>query len=323
VLFDVGALTVLPGLVSHDTIAAANGQLEAARAVAQTSGPALGGALVHAVTAPVAVAIDALSYVVSGLLLRALPRTAPPEPSVAGGQPRLLALVRDGLRFCLRHPYIRPLAVAAAWMNFWTEALRAVLVVYAVRDLQLGAPTVGIALAAANVGYLAGSVLVPRLNRRFGVGPVIAVGAALNGAFLLVAVPSSQTGRVTTLAALVVGLGVAAAGVALWNVDAVSLRQASTPAGMLARMNATNRFLIWGTMPLGAASAGLLSSTVGLRATVLLCGLAAPLSALPVLASAVRHVRTMPVAEAASAPRSASDVPSGLDGGSLPAAAPS
>jgi MFS family permease len=288
VFFDVAALSVLPALVSHEQIAPANGQLEVARATAQTTGPALGGALVQAVTAPVAVALDAVSYLASAVLLRGLPELAPP-PAPAQRE-RLGRQIRDGLRFCLRHPYIRPLAAGAAWMNFWTEALLAVFVVYAVRELHLTPAVVGVVLAASNVGYLVGSLLVPRLNARVGVGPAIAVGAALNAGF----VPVALAPRAWTVAWLTAGFTVTAIGVAIWNVNAVSLRQASTPPALLARMNATNRFLIWGTMPLGAAAGGLLTGLAGLHATIVVAALAAPASAVPILLSAVRRVRVMP-----------------------------
>jgi MFS family permease len=78
VFFDVAALSVLPALVPRRDLAAANGSLEAARAVAQTSGPAVGGVLVQAVSAPVALLADGVSFLVSALLLRGLPPLPPP-----------------------------------------------------------------------------------------------------------------------------------------------------------------------------------------------------------------------------------------------------
>lgn len=292
VFFDVAALSVLPALVPRDRIASANGRLEAARAVAQTSGPGLGGVLVQLLTAPLAVAVDALSYLTSALLLRGLP--SPRPPAGAGGPEPLLRQVTAGLRFCLRHRYIRPLAVGAAWMNFWVEALLAILVVFAVRELDLSAAMVGVLLAASNIGYLAGSMLVPRLNATIGVGRSIVLGAALQAGFVVAAL--APTG--VPVVWLTAGLAISAAGTGIWNVDAVSLRQASTPPAMLARMNASNRFLIWGTMPLGAATGGALAAVIGLPHTFLLCAVLAPTSALPVLFSAVRAVETMPCSAA-------------------------
>jgi MFS family permease len=288
VLFDVVSLTVLPALVPRGQIAAANGRLEAARAVAQTSGPGVGGVLVQVLTAPLAVAVDAVSYLVSGVLLRGLPPV--PAPQRPADREPLLRQVTAGLAFCLRHRYIRPLALGAAWMNLWVEAFLAILVTYAVRDLGLSAATAGLVLAGSNVGYLLGSLLVPLLNRTWGVGRSIVLGAALQVGFVVATL--ARTGLPAVW--LTIGLAISAAGTGIWNVDAVSLRQATTPAPMLARMNASNRFLIWGTMPLGAALGAWLADWIGLADTALIAAIGAPLSALPVACSAVRGVHTMP-----------------------------
>jgi MFS family permease len=286
--FDVAALSVLPALVGPDRIAAANVRLESTRAVAETAGPALGGALVQAVTAPVALVVDAVSYLASALFLRGLPDL--PAAAPAGAREPLLAQIRAGIRFCLTHRYIRPLAIGAAWMNFWTQALLAVFITYAVTGLHLPATAVGAVLAVANVGYLAGSLLTPWLNRRIGLGWAIATGVALHGAYLLAAFAPHHR----PLPWLATGFLLAAAGQGIWNVDAVSLRQTTTPGPMLARMNATNRFLIWGTMPLGAATGGLLAGALDLRPTITLAAAAIPLATAPILLSALRRLRVMP-----------------------------
>jgi MFS family permease len=300
--FDVASLSVLPALVRPDRIATANVRLEATRAVAETGGPAIGGALVQAVTGPVALVVDAVSYLLSALFLRGLP--ALPAQAPAGAREPLLAQIRAGIRFCLAHHYIRPLAIAAAWMNFWTQALLAVFITYAVRQLDLSAAAVGVVLGVANLGYLGGSVLVPWLNRRIGLGWAIAAGVLLHGAYL----PAALAPRDHPLPWLIAGFMVAAAGQGIWNVDAVSLRQTTTPGPMLARMNATNRFLIWGTMPLGAAAGGLLAAAADLHTTVTVAAAAIPLAAVAVLLSAVRPLRTMPTAPAMPEPRSLTPV---------------
>jgi MFS family permease len=288
VFFDVAALSALPALVSRDRLAAANGALESARAVAQTTGPAVGGVLVQVLSAPVAVLADAVSFVLSALLLRGLPPLpAPLRPEVRVPVGRQVA---EGLAFCLRHPLIRPLAAGGAWLNFWGHALLAVFVPYAVRELDLSAAVIGLVLAGSNVGYLLGALLVPRLNARIGVGPVIVVGVVLHGG-LIAAALAPEGAPVPWLLA---GFGVQALGVAMWNVNAVSLRQAATPEPLLARMNATNRFLLWGAMPLGAATGGLLATALGLPAAVLIAALALPCCAAPLLRSALRRVRELP-----------------------------
>jgi MFS family permease len=292
VFFDIAALTVLPALVPRRALAGANGSLEAARAISQTSGPALGGVLVQVATAPLALLADAVSFLISAVLLRGLPALPPPARPIRP-QP-LLRQIREGLAFCLRHPVIRALALGGAWLNFWGHALMAVFIPYAVRELGQSAAVIGLVLAASNLGYLLGSLLVPRLNAHIGVGPAVVVGVVLHGG--LVAVALAPAG--TPLPWLIAGFTVQALGVSVWNVDAVSLRQASTPEPLLARMNATSRFLLWGAMPLGAATGGLLATLFGLHAAVLVAGIAVPLVALLLLRSALVRVREMPADDA-------------------------
>jgi MFS family permease len=288
VFFDIAALSALPALVPRERLSAANGTLEAARAGAQTSGPALGGVLVHVLSAPVALAADAVSFLASAVLLRGLPPLpAPPRP--ADPVP-LRRQVAEGLAFCLTHPLIRGLALGGAWLNFWGHALLAVFIPYAVRDLGQSAAVIGLVLASANVGYLLGSLLVPRLNARFGVGPVILLGVLLHGSLLAVALAPAAG----PLPWLIAGFGVQSLGVSLWNVNAVSLRQASTPEPLLARMNATSRFLLWGAMPLGAAVGGLLATVAGMGVAVLVAAIAVPLVAVPLAWSPLRRVRELP-----------------------------
>jgi MFS family permease len=183
--------------------------------------------------------------------------------------------------------------LGGAWLNLWGHALMAVFITYAVRELHLSAAVIGLVLAASNVGYLLGSLLAPRCNARIGVGPTIVVGVVLHGG--LVAVALAPAGA--PLPWLVTGFTVQALGVALWNVNAVSLRQASTPEPLLARMNATSRFLLWGAMPLGAALGGLLATLAGLHTAVLVSAVGVPLVALPLLRSALLRTRELPTDE--------------------------
>jgi MFS family permease len=297
VFFDIAALSVLPALVPRPQLAAANGSLEAARAVAQTSGPALGGVFVQVASAPLALLADAVSFVASALLLRGLPPlAAPPRPA---DRVPLRGQIAEGLAFCLRHPVIRGLVLGGAWLNFWGHALLAVFIPYAVRDLGLSAAVIGVVLASANVGYLLGSLLAPRLNTRLGVGPVVLVGVLLHGGLLAVALAPAAV----PLPWLIAGFGVQSLGVSLWNVNAVSLRQASTPEPLLARMNATSRFLLWGTMPLGSAAGGLLATVAGLPTAVLVAAIAVPLVVVWLAWSPLRRVRVLPVeSESTAAP---------------------
>ncbi|WP_146231073.1 MFS transporter [Micromonospora sicca] len=155
----------------------------------------------------------------------------------------------------LRDPVVRALTLCSGLTNLWHAGFLAMLLVYAVRELRLPATTVGLLIAGANVGYLLGAAVAGRARARLGVGRAIAAAAVLQAGAALVLLPHPLW--------IGAGLAVSAFASGLYNVNAVSLRQAATPGEMLSRMTATSRFFIWGTMPLGAALGGALTGLLG------------------------------------------------------------
>ncbi|SCG74523.1 Predicted arabinose efflux permease, MFS family [Micromonospora inositola] len=252
VLFDVAYFAAVPEVAPPGRLADANARLEATRAVGQTAGPGLAGLLVGALGAPVALLLDVASFVASALFLAGTPRLAPRRVPGAGG------VWRDatgGVRFVLRDPVVRALTLCSGLTNLWHAGFLAMLLVYAVRELRLPAATVGLLIAGANVGYLLGAAVASRARARLGVGRAIAAAAVLQAGAALVLLPHPLW--------IGAGLAVSAFASGLYNVNAVSLRQAVTPGEMLSRMTATSRFFIWGTMPLGAALGGALTGLLG------------------------------------------------------------
>jgi len=79
-----------------------------------------------------------------------------------------------------------------------------------------------------------------------------------------------------------------------WNINQVSLRQAITEPRMQGRMNATMRFIVWGTIPLGSIIGGALGGIIGLHATIWVGAIGGLVSFVPVAVSSVRHIKTMP-----------------------------
>jgi MFS family permease len=288
VFFDVAYQSYLPALVDRDQLIEGNSRLALTQSSAEVAGPGLGGLLVSAVTAPYAVAADAASYVVSVVSLLLI-RT--PEPRrVAGPARSLRAELGEGLGYVLRHRVLRAIAACTGLHNLFGNAATAVLFVFAVRELGLGAGTIGLWLSLGSLGGPVGALLASRLSRRLGTGPAIALAAWMGGpAWLLVALAPRGHALPFLVASGVLG---SLAGVA-YNVTQVSLRQAITPQRLQGRMNATMRFLVWGTIPVGAFAGGLIATFAGLRATLWIATAGTTLAALPVTFSAVRRLRSV------------------------------
>jgi MFS family permease len=263
-VFEIAALTYVPRLVHTAQLVDASSKVSASGAVAETAGPAVGGLLIRLITAPVAILADVLSYVVSTALLLSIrmPERVPRQEPVPG---KILAKVYRGIRYCLVHPKLRLLLVATAWFNLCEQAIITAFLVYAIRVLSISATTLGAILAAAGGGAVAGAIVATRAERRFGLGKALAGGAGIAAVSLaLVPVPTG------TAAPFILGGAFFANGfgTGLFSVHSVAYRQTITPAGAQGQMNAGYRLFAFGTVPLGAALAGVLGGLIGTRTTI-------------------------------------------------------
>nr|WP_206442152.1 MFS transporter [Streptomyces boncukensis] len=278
VFFDVAGQSCLPALLPRSQLVSGNGALESARSAAQVAGPGLGGGLVHLLGAPLALLADAVSYLVSALFLRRIrSRPEPPAPRPGGS---LAAEVREGLAFVLRHPVLRLIALTTGTANFFAALHTAVQTVFLVRVLGLPAGGVGLMLSASAVGGLLGAACAGRLARRCGQVRLIWLAPLATGPFAVLW-PLSRPGTGAALFAL--ASGAVYFGAVVYNVAQVSYRQSVCPDALLGRMNATLRFMVWGSMPLGALAGGALASAAGARAALWVCAAGFLLVPLPLL----------------------------------------
>ncbi|MGW7415391.1 MFS transporter [Streptomyces sp. NPDC054863] len=291
VFFDVAHQSYLPQLLPREQLVAGNGALETVRSSAQVAGPGLGGGLVQIVGAHLAIVADAIGYAVSALFLLAIRQPeSKPEP-VPGAS--LRKDVGEGLRFVLGHPLLRVIAAATGLGNFFAAVLMATQTVYLVRVLGLQPGVLGLMLSASAVGGLAGALCAGRIARRFGQARIIWLASLATGPFALLW-PLSGKGAAAALFA--VASGVVFFGAVVYNVAQVSFRQMLCPPRLLGRMNATLRFMMWGTLPLGALVGGAIADGLGARAALWVCAVGFLVVPLPLLLSPLRTMRDLPAA---------------------------
>ena len=247
--------------------------------------------LVEALTAPVAVLVDAISFLASAIFLFRIRKeeTAPTRAERQAG-PGMKAEVAEGLRWVFGNRYLRWIAASTATFNFFGNIIFAVYLVFAVRELGLRPGVIGLVFAVSNVGYLVGALLANRISRRFGVGPAIIIGALGSTSLLLLAIaPKSNP-----IPFLIAAQAISSMGVPIYNITQVSFRQAITPERIQGRMNSVMRFIVWGVMPLGSLLGGALATWFGLRTAIWVGAIGMSLAVLPVLLSPVRTLREMP-----------------------------
>ena len=258
---DAASQSILPRLVERRHLLSANARLDQSSAVAQTSGPVIGGALVTVLGAPVAVLVDAVSYLVSGVLVATVKVTETVSPRGEGlGMRREIG---DGLRWIYRHPVLAPLAVSTHGWFLFNSMLGTVFVPFVLQGLDLSAFQLGLTLAAAGVGGLVGSLLSTRLGLRYGAGrTVLASRFAQPVAWAVIALASQSPYVVGVLA-----LGQFLYGFTLGaeNANEMGYWQAVTPDELQGRTNATRRSINRAMIVVGAPLGGFLADAVGYR----------------------------------------------------------
>jgi MFS family permease len=315
VFFDVAYGSYLPSLIDRARLVDGNAKLEISRSGAQLLGPGLAGILVQAFTAPVAILADAGSYLGSVLFLLVIRRVELPVERPAEGPARMSGQIREGLRYVLRHRLLRPLLACTATLNFAGGVHLAVLLLFAVRSLDLSPGVIGVVLALGNVGLLGGAFVAGRISRRLGVGPtLIGAGALIGLPWGLVPLAT----RSTAIPLLIVYGVLWSFGAVIYNVNGRTLVQSMTPGRMLGRTIATNRFVVWGTIPLGTFLGGILGSRIGLRPTLWLSAATGIVAVVPPLLSEVRRLKSMPTLADAAAPPPGPSVPAGTSVHPLP-----
>jgi MFS family permease len=289
VFFDVAYQSFLPALVSREKLMEGNSKLQASQSVAFVSGPAIGGWLTQVIGAANAIGLNALGFLSSAFCLW---RIRAVEPVVERAPERKLRReIAEGLKFVFSNRSLVGIVGCTATANFATNIIAAVSVLVLTRQLGASAGLVGLLLAGGGVGGVLGALLASRIANRFGQGRTIWLSILVTSPFELL-LPLAGRGWLISLFA--VGFLVNGFGAVVYNIAQVSFRQAICPDRLLGRMNASVRFVVWGTLPLGALVGGVLGTLIGIRPTLWVGAIGVLLCPLPVLLSPLRRLRDLP-----------------------------
>ena len=294
VFFDVAYQSYLPALVDRNQIVEGNAKLETSRSAAQITGPGAAGVLVGVVTAPFAILLDAISFVVSAVFLVGIRKHEPsptPQLDASGRRPSMRTEIMEGLRYVGGHRYLRNIAATTGSSNFFGNIAQAIFILYLVRELAFTPELIGLAFSLGAVGFLIGALSASRIANLLGVGPTIVASALIFGPSVLLIAIAPRDAALPFIAASGFLNGF---GGAVYNINQVSLRQAITPERMQGRMNATMRFIVWGAIPIGTTLGGFLGGVIGLLPTIWISAIGSLFAFLPVALSPVRSIREMP-----------------------------
>lgn len=286
VLFEVCQPTLFVSLVGKGDYVSGNSLVNGSRAMSFIAGPGVGGALVQVVAAPLALLVDAVSFLASALFLG---RIAPAEPRAADSQ----GGVRVGLRYIFGSPVMRSALGATATLNLFNFVFHALFVLFATTTLGLSAGLLGALLAAGAVGGVIGAVVTGRVVSRLGFGRAIVLSFVLFPAPLML-VPAAG-GPLPLVGAMVCAAEfLAGFGVMLLDISVGSLFAATIPPALRSRVSGAYRMINYGVRPIGAALGGWLGTVLGVRPTLWIATIGALAAVLWLLPSPVARMATLP-----------------------------
>lgn len=294
VLFDLAYQSYLPSLISRDSLTDGNSKLELSRSTSQIAGPNLGALLVQVLSAPVCLVIDAASYLFSVVAILLIPNTETPPPPQANR--KMWSQIREGLAWVFQNRILWSIAACTATSNFFGSLSNTVYVLYLVHGLKLTGAWLGVIYGIGSVGGLLGAIVATRLTKRLGLGRTIIL-AILFGTLSHLLVPLAPPAAAVAISVLIFSQTIGWGCVTIYNINQVSLRQSITPNHLLGRLNASVRFIIWGSIPLGSLVGGWFGSRVGIYPTLWIGGIGAVFSVVWILLSPVRSLQAQPTIE--------------------------
>lgn len=289
-LFDSAYHSYLPSLVGVDRVLAGNAKLSLSSAVAEVGGPGLAGALVQVASAPFAILVDAVSFVVSAISLIAIKAREAPRPRDT--RQTIGREIAEGLRFVRRHALVFPLAASSVSEHFFGSFYAALYSLYLLEVLGLSPLLLGIVISAGGVGSLLGAAFAGPIVKRVGVGRSILVmmlGASLIGVLTPLASGPVIIATLMVFLPQLIGDGM---NTIQW-IAQKTVVQTVAPDRVLGRVNATFDVMSHGAAPFGALVAAVIAEAYGVRTAIAIAWLGSLLSVVFILLSPLPRVRTL------------------------------
>jgi predicted MFS family arabinose efflux permease len=265
--FDAAYPAYVPSLIGVDRVVEGNSKLATSSSLAEIGGPGLGGGLVQLVGAPLAILVDAISFVVSAISLVLIRTPEPARPTRTVSSP-IRAEIVEGLQVVRRHPLLVPLTLRSIVAHVAGSFYGVLYTIYLLEDLRLSPFLLGVVISAGGVGSLVGSFFASRAIARLGLGPALiwtATGASIIGVLTPLAGGPLLVATLMVFLPQLIGDGLQT----IESVAELSLIQGVIPDRVLGRVNATLEVFSHGVAyPLGALLAAGLAGSIGVRGAI-------------------------------------------------------
>lgn len=299
-LFQNADVAILPRLVGKAHLVDANSRLQATESLAELTGPGMAGVLIDLLTAPVAMIVDAFTFIWSALWLWRIPKAATAaveEPAPKGPKPSMLATLRDdivvGFSAIAKRPPVRAIVTATAFWYVSAGFFFATFMLFMMRVLGLTPGVIGIIISVGGASALLGSLTGRMLARAVGYGPAITVAFCISVVGLLMLIPAAAF-REWAIVFLVAQQFFGDFGMMMFTILAVSLQQKLLPEDQLARANGFNQVVAGGGMTVSILIAGGIAEAIGVTNTIIVGALIGTVGILPLLSPHLLGIREAP-----------------------------
>ena len=290
VIFEMAYQTYIPEIVDRETLVNANSKIMMSYALGQSAGPGLAGIMVEIMGAPMAVLADSLGYFLcAGCLLKIRHR----EVKTGHHQQNIFQQIAEGFRYVGHEPHIRALLCLVTVNNFFMNALMALVVFYATREIGFRPGILGMAVSVGGLGAVIGSLSAQRLGACLGPGPFVIYACVVTSLAAFCFPLVSHSNEIGVICLTTAYFALSASGAAV-TVFAWTIRQSMTPSELLGKMNGAFRFCVTGIMPFGALFGGGLGSMIGIRQTMIVSAIGLLASCLVASYSHLRRLKTLP-----------------------------
>jgi MFS family permease len=267
-IFDLAVTSFLPSVVGKENLIEGNSKIQISHSVASIGGPGLAGVLIQVITAPIALALDALSFLVSAFCLLFIHTTEPAQNPSRKNQ-NIWREIGEGIHAVFRNPILSPLTVGTTIASLGGAIQETVFLLYLTRELTINPAWIGIILATGGFASLLGAMLAEPITRHFSPGRVLIIAQLVVSAGMGI-IPFASGGLMLAIPILILSRVITSAGVAIYSINQISLRQSITPDHLLGRVNACRRVLVFGIIPVGAMLGGMMGETIGLKLTLVM-----------------------------------------------------
>jgi MFS family permease len=293
IAFHLAWMSMFAAVAKREQYVEANALLNGSRSVSAVGGPAIGGVLIELLTAPVALVVDALTFVASALFLSRVRATEPPVERDPGS---LREQLTSGMSFVLRDPILRPSILGVATMNLFNFCYQALFILFVTRYLHVEPGVLGLLLGVGAIGGVIGAVIGPRVGRRLGVGGAFTLALVIYPAATIFVPLALGAPYPIVLGLLFIAEFIGGLGVMILDINGGSLLIARTPDRLRGRAGGAFTFINVGVRPIGAIIGGTLGTLIGVHETLYLVAFAQLAGLLWLVGSPVPGLRDLPEA---------------------------